>query len=257
MNRKDIIPGKKYALREASNQPDFQCVRVEEYIRREKWLAEWIEPNQGLVDIVKSRDLLCLWDERNRYAGDERNAKELREETKRDWPGEDHPLDTAVHEVLGATGEQVEISEGTLSGPPDSLNRIAERAGFKWPYSTIPYTDRFSIRHYPWSIALGLAKSFATAEPNTILLHIEIDERKWEIKAREVGGSHILPMLEHYRAAWAIIREWAGFDADRARLEVEIERLWQLIDKVIWMLRTGNPHSEHVANWLSRSVKGE
>ena len=256
MNQKDIVPGEKYALREASDQKDYQCVRVREHIRREKWLAEWIEPNQGHVNIVKSRDLLCLWSERDRFARDERNDSELRAENNRDWLGEEHPLDTAVHEILSATGEQIEISEGTLSGPTDSLNRIAQRAAYRWPYSTIPYTDRFGIRHYPWNISLGLAKAFAVAEPNTVLLHIEVDERKWEIETREAGGSHILPMLEHYRASWAIIREWTGINADHARLEVEIKRLRQLIDRVIWMLRTGNPHSEHVANWLSRSIKG-
>jgi hypothetical protein len=41
-------------------------------------------------------------------------------------------------------------------------------------------------------VALELAKAFAAAEPATVLLHLDLGERKWEIEAREPGGSHLL-----------------------------------------------------------------
>ena len=256
MNSRDISPYKEYVLRSRSEHGEYQRVRTIDDIGKGKWLVEWVEPKSSPTALVPSREILCLWSELRDYAEDERRERALREETNHGWPGEEHPLDKAVYEALEATGDNIELLKGVLSGPPDGLERVAARAGFMWPRSSISYTDRFGIRHYPWGIALELAKAFAAAEPNTVLMHIEVDERRWEIETREMGGSHILPMLEHYRAAWAIIRDWAGLDSERARLEAEIERLRELIDKAVWSLRTGNPQSERVANWLTRSVRG-
>jgi hypothetical protein len=256
MNSKDILPGRKYALREPANPTELQCVRAAEHIRRDKWRVEWIEPNPGLVDFVKSREILYLWTDRKKFLRDETKDKELRTEAKRYWPGEEHPLNNAIYEVFESTGEQVNICKGVLSGLPDSLGRISKRATYEWPYSTTAYSDRFGIQHYPWDIALGLAKAFAAAEPNTVLLHIEVCERNWEIEVREAGGSYLIPLLEHYRAAWSIVRQWAGFDADRLRFEAEIERLRELIDKTIWRLREKDLDPERLAAWLSRARRG-
>lgn len=257
MYSKDITAGKKYALRGPKESSGFQCVRPVEYIQRGKWLVEWVEPRKKKASLIYSKDILCEWSERNKYAKDERRAQLLREDTVREWPGEEHPLDTAAYEVLFASGEAIDFSKGILSGYPDSLNRIAERARFKWPSYATSYTDRCGVRYCPWVVALALAKAFAAAEPSTVLLRIELDERKWEVQTRAAGGSHMLPLLEHYRAAWAIIRDWVGQDARGARLEAEVRHLRQLIDQTVWKLRTGNPHEAQVANWLSRSVKGE
>lgn len=256
MNSQDIKPGKDYAFRETP-QAQVQRVRALEHIRSDKWRVEWVEPDRGLVDFAKSKHLICPWGERKAFLRDERHAVELREEAKRDWPGDDHPLGIAVSEVLESAGEPVDVWRGILSGPPDALERVAQRAGYTWPATLNAYTDRHGQSHHPPKTAVGLAKAFAAAEPATVLLHIELGERKWEIQVREAGRSHILPLLESYRAAWALVRQWASFDADFARLGQEIQRLRELLDQAVWRLRGTDADPQRVATWLQRAARGE
>lgn len=232
----------------------FQQVKVLEQVRG-KWKVEWIDPNPGLVDYVKSKTIICPWSERKAFEKDEQNASTMKEKVSRSWPGEKHPLNVATEEVITATGDQLILMKGVLEGRPDALERVAERARYKWP-GEFSYTDRHGECHHPWETALELAKAFAAAEPQTVLLHIDISERKWEVEATQPGNSYLLYLLEEYRAAWAVVRQWAGFDADRVRLQAEIERLRKLIDEAIWRLRKDGTDPENVSRWLSRSVKG-
>jgi hypothetical protein len=257
MESKDIVPGKEYAPREASVEGgEFQYVRAIERVRGSKWRVEWIEPNPGLVDYAKSIAFICPWSERKKVAKDERNAARLKEEIAKSWPGEYHPLDNAVNAVLDSTGEDLIVYRGILSGPLDMFERVAARAGLQWSDGVNSYTDRYGKCHHSWNKALELAKAFAAAEPHTVLLHIDIKERNLEIEAAEPGYSYLLSLLEEYRAAWAIVRQWASFDADKQRLHEEIKRLRDLLDQTVWKLRTSKDEPERVANWLSRAIKG-
>ena len=59
MQNADIKVGGEYALREARTPgTPLQHVRIVEHIRRNKWRAEWIEPNPGLKDYVESQHLV-------------------------------------------------------------------------------------------------------------------------------------------------------------------------------------------------------
>jgi hypothetical protein len=256
MNRNDIVPGTEYALRETHGQ-DLQRVRVVEHVRRGRWRVEWLEPNAGLVDFVRSGALVCRWADRKSFERDERRDAEVRAVTDRSWPGPDHPLDNAVNEILETTGEDLWLHRGVLSGAPDAIDRVAGRAHYELHGDTAVYTDRPGRRHAPWPVALELAKRFAAAEPRTVLARIEADERKWEVEAREPGNSHVLALLERYRAAWALVRQWASFDADRARLDAEIERLRQLVTRAMWDLRTPDADPQRIAGRLERGLRGD
>ena len=62
MIKAEIKPGKEYAFREKRGPGvPLQRVKTIEHIRRNKWRAEWIEPNPGLVDYVESGQLVALW----------------------------------------------------------------------------------------------------------------------------------------------------------------------------------------------------
>lgn len=257
MESKDIVPGKEYALREASIEGgEFQHVRAIERVRSSKWRVEWIEPNPGLIDYVRSAAFVCPWPERKKVAKDERNAAKLKQEIAKSWPGDYHPLHNAVNGVLDSTGEDLVVYRGILSGPRDMFERVAARAGLEWEDGVNSYTDRYGECHHSWSKALELAKAFTVAEPHTVLLHIDIGERSLEIEASEPGNSYLLSLLEEYRAGWAIVRQWASFDADKQRLHEEITRLRDLLDKAIWKLRTSKDEKERIATWLSRAIKG-
>jgi hypothetical protein len=229
---------------------------VIERVRAGKWRVEWVDPNPGLVDFVKSGALVCRWSERRAVERDERNAQELRAVADRTWPGTEHPLENAAIEVIESTGEQqVTLWKGLLSGPPDAVDRIATRAGYQFP-PNVGYVDRKGQRHLPWEVGLELAKCLAAVEPRTVLGHIETTEREWETNAREPGGSYIRPSLERYGAAAALVRQWASFDADRARLDAEIDRLRQLVNRAVWDLRVSDPEPQRVAARLEAGLRG-
>jgi hypothetical protein len=47
-------------------------------------------------------------------------------------------------------------------------------------------------------------------------------------KARH-GEDYIIGLLNEYRAAWAVVRQWAGHDAAMIQREAEIQRLERLV----------------------------
>lgn len=258
MQKKDIVPGETYAVREGGLEgAPLQQVRALEHIRRDKWRVEWIEPNRGLIDFVKSGAIVCPWSERKAFLRDEQNHTSLVRERERSWPGHDHPVAEAVDVIFEATGESVSAYSGILSGPPDALDRLAERAHYVLPEDGLGYRDRFGTRCLPWQVAVDLARSLAATEPRTVLLRVEADERKYEIEAREPGNSYLLPLVDRWRASWALVRQWAGFEEDRARLEAEITRLRELITRTVWDLRRPDLDGERLAARLERALKGQ
>lgn len=59
MQKSEIKVGEEYALREVLNRDNpFQPVKIIEYIRRNKWRAQWIDPNPGLMDYIESKHLI-------------------------------------------------------------------------------------------------------------------------------------------------------------------------------------------------------
>jgi hypothetical protein len=79
MNQDEIIPGKEYALREPPRRGiDMERVRVLERVRPGRWRVEWIEPNAGLTDFVKSSNLIVAWKDHMRF---------LRPLHQRSWRG--------------------------------------------------------------------------------------------------------------------------------------------------------------------------
>jgi hypothetical protein len=257
MNRADIHPGKLYAVREPP-RPDvsFQRVKVLEHARKDKWKVEFLdEPNPGLVDYVRSKNIICRWGERKAVERDEKRADALDQASRQDWLGDDHPVSRAVDLVLESTGEDMWAHKGVLSGRPDAIQRLADRASIEIPDPRyVSYTDRRGEQHFPWSSGLALAKAFAAAEPATVLLRVEQDERELELKAQEPGYRYLLGLLESYRPSYALVRSWAGFDAELAAKDAEIERLREIIRRVCWDIKRDG--QENLARRLERQLKG-
>ena len=87
MNQEEIIPGEEYGLREPPRPGiDLQHVRVVERVRPGRWRVEWIDPNPGLVDFVKSSNLIIPWKDRNRFLRDERDLEAITRMTEVAWP---------------------------------------------------------------------------------------------------------------------------------------------------------------------------
>lgn len=257
MNKADIHPGKEYAVREPVGAGgDFQHVRVIEPVRRSHWRVEWIDPNPGLVDFLKSANFIVPWGERRAFLRDEQRAEALALATARTFPGDDSPIGRAVESVLECTGElNLHLYKGSLSFEREPLERVATRVGIDPPSHPTGYKDRHGREHLPFSCALTLAEAFAAAEPRTVLDSVDADEREWSLQLREPGSSHLSRLLSEYRAAWALVRQWAGHDVAVAVREERITELERLLTQVQWDLRRPSVDLERVADRIERALR--
>lgn len=139
MQKSEIKIGEKYALRETlKSKKPFQHVKILQHIRRNKWKAQWIEPNPGLVDYIESRHLVVRWKDRKAFLRDEEQARQIEEDNERQGFTKVSPLDNVLTEVFESVGERgLSFYRNVLSGPPEALERVKERARFD-PVKKIP-----------------------------------------------------------------------------------------------------------------------
>ena len=100
------------------------------------------------------------------------------------------------------------------------------------------------MTRWPFSAALDLAQKFCAAEPSTVLVDVEATEREGATQASRPGEEYIIPLLNQYRASWAIIRQWTGHDPAVAQREAYIERLQRLVRDAIYALQKAGLDSE-------------
>ena len=257
MDKKSIEIGGEYAFRDPPKPGvEFQRVRVLELVRT-KWRVRWLDPNEGLEDFVKSANLIVPWKERQPYLRDERRREALARQCERTWRGHNDPTCSAVTTVFDTTGERhIGIdNDGSLGADPGALQRLCDRIGVPVPHDEqFGYTDRFGKVHEPYELGHKLAIAFAQAEPETVLLDIDTQQRRWEIDARDPANHYLVDLLRDFRAEVAIIRQWAGYDKAVAMREAEIDRLTALVREAMWKLRTPNVDAEAVARWLERNL---
>jgi hypothetical protein len=163
------------------------------------------------------------------------------------------PVTLAIEQIFESAGDGVGVSRGILSGTPDQVNRISARAGCSEYEPKRPaYIDRKGILHLPFDQALELGRKFCMAEPSTVLTDIEATERKWTSQAARPGEEYIIPLLNSYRASWALLRQWAGLDAAVAARDSQIRSLERLVWDAIYALQKAGLDSE--ASKLRRAI---
>ena len=89
----------------------------------------------------------------------------------------------------------------------------------------------------PFDEALELARKFCAAEPAPVLIKAEAVEREWSSDAQRPGNEYLVELLNEYRASWALLRQWAGFDAAIAQREAQIQKLERLVWDAIYALQ--------------------
>jgi len=119
--------------------------------------------------------------------------------------------------------------------------------------SAVAYTSRQGTLHLPFGYALELARQFCTAEPSTVLVGVQTTEREWSRQAATPGEEYIVPLLNDYRASWALLRQWTGYDAAVAQREAEIQRLERLVWDALYALQKAGLDSE--AARLRRAIE--
>ena len=99
------------------------------HVRGNKWKAEWIEPNPGLVHYVESRLLVSTWREHKTLLTEEVQQTRLKMQGEQDGYSKGSPLDTAMYSVFEGVSDDVRYSNGVLSGSPEAMARVKTRAG--------------------------------------------------------------------------------------------------------------------------------
>lgn len=243
-----IQPGVEYAYREKRvPRAKLERVRVLERVRKTKWKAEWIEPNAGLVHYVESRQLVSTWKDHKSFLKQEEQELSIREDSARAGYRKDSPVDRALYEVFDSIGDDLSYYNGILSCEPEALARfkarIAADAHHQSPHG---YVGSDGKLHLPFGDAVALARAFCAAEPSMVLVRIEATERKWAQSACRPGEEYIVDLLSDYRAAWALIRQWAGHDSALAIRDAEIERLERLVWDAVYVLQKAGLDREAV-----------
>jgi hypothetical protein len=253
MRRADIVAGAEYAYREPPRPGvAMQHIRVVQHVRDYKWRAEWIDPNEGLVAYVDSRGLIVEWSKREPVLRDEAATKRLREH----HPPSDHaPVDLAVHLAVESSKERAVFFRGELQGSPDSIERLKVRAGLDPGKSdSLAFVDRHGEAHLPFDEALEIARGFCSKEPSAIVAEIEVTEREWSAATIRPGKEYLVGLLNEYRAAHALIRQWTGMDAAVAQREVHIQRLERLVWDAVYALQRAGLDDE--ASRLRKALTG-
>jgi hypothetical protein len=132
------------------------------------------------VHYVHSGALLAPWKERKAFLKEEQDAQRLREHNARQHWSVDSPMDLALHSVFDCVGDQdVSYYRGVLRGSQEGLERLKRRAGMDpATRSSASYVDRQGGVHLPFDEAIEVARRFCGAEPATVLLDVEVTERK-------------------------------------------------------------------------------
>jgi len=255
MLKSAIKTGVEYGLREKRTPgTPFQRVRVIEYVRRNKWKVQWIDPNPGLVDYVESGQLVVPWKEHKAFLKEETSAERLREHNERHgYDHEDSPVVSALYQVFESVADGINFYRGSITCSPEAMERFRARTGLSALVdSPVAYVDRQGQLHLPFDVALDLGRRFCAAEPSAVLVGVEVTERDWTHRAAH-GDDHLVSLLNQYRASWALIRQWAGHDAAIAQREAEIQKLERLVWDAVYALQKAGLESE--AGRLRRAIQ--
>src|SRR5688572_716001 len=144
MLKAEIKPDVEYALREKRvvGAP-LERVRIIAHIKANKWKAEWVEPNPGLVHYVESGQLVSTWRDHKAFLKEEEQQTHLRNQSVHDGYAKDSPVDRAMYCVFESVADDAQYYNGVLSGAPEAIARIKSRASLDpEKQSSAAYVDR-------------------------------------------------------------------------------------------------------------------
>jgi hypothetical protein len=256
MVKLEIRSGTHYAYREKRTPGSpFDRVKVIEHVRANKWKVEWVNPNPGLIDYVESVQLVAPWKEHKKVLKEENDRALMEEHNLKAGYVLKSPITNALSEIFESVGDEITFWGGSLRGKPEAIDRLKARVGQPpGKYAAFSYVDRQGLLFLPFDEALEIAKKFCAVEPQPVLVRIEAGERDWLQKARTLGEEYIVPLLNEYQAAWALIRQWTGHDPAIAAREDHIKKLERLVWDAIYALQKAGLDSESAR--LRRAIAG-
>lgn len=255
MQTASLVEGRYYVFREKPRPgaPILKVRLIEKVGRRGHVKVRYEDgPHPGLEEYVNVRQLVVPWGERQALLRDEERVARIAETARREPAREE-----AISTVLAATGEPSAGAGEWLTMPEDELQRIVDRAGLtEQPAELHPlgFVDRFGDVHLPLDGAERLARAFAAAEPDNVLMYIDDREEELRRRGNVPGDRYLHDVLRQYQPGWALARQWAGFDRAVEELQKEIARLRSLVSRAAYELKDAG--AEGKSRRLLRALDG-
>lgn len=214
---------------------------------------------EGLEEFVHTRHLRCPWKYWPRIERDEQRELELIDAT-----GATEALDLTVVEaaeqVLRATGEDlwIDYHRGyTRCFNEAALARVAARAGVESsPWQRGPaFKDRRDARFVPNVALVDLAMAFAQAEPETVHLYLDTEEKRLTQEGYALGETRAHEKLLRSKPAFSVARQWSGGAQENKYLREELRRTQELLRRAINGLKECGAIQK--ARYLEREFEGD
>ena len=201
----------------------------------------------GLEEYVQPGSLVVEWHEHRAFLRDEERAKLVKAASR----GAPDPVRRkAVDWVLGSAGEADADGlggSGELVAEVEAVRRIAARAAVAEPVEDLhplAFVDRLGWLHLPYAGVEQLARNFAVAEPQTVLLHVDGLEAELRAEGHLPGGHPAHDLLRRWRPSMALARQWAGSKKELEELRTEIEHLHAICGTAVEALRRVGSETE-------------
>ena len=210
----------------------------------------------GLEEFVPATRLVCRWEDWPKLERDEQkeaafySSLEHREEI-------DPVIYRAASAVLSASGEDLMVDDFRPYSVMNkagvaALDRVTSRASLDdRPWRGSPcYTNRKGSTHVPNDLLVDLALAFAKAEPQTVILYLDLEEAEYLRKGYGDSRFWHRELLKEL-PAHAIARHWSS-GAERDPLRDELERVRQLAQRACYHLKEAG--QERKADSLLRQL---
>jgi hypothetical protein len=237
--------GEQYGFRERPRFEDapLQCIQLLRHIRGRKWQARWIDTHPGLNDYINSAQIVIPWKDREAFLQEERDREAMSQHNEDIGFQPGSALSEAIHDVFENIGESghFDINHGSMSGSIDVIERLRVRAKLTeadlGPSTSHAYIERSGRLRLPYECALKFARAFCMQEPAGVLANLEASERDFSLRSTNPDNAYLIPLLNEFRASWAIVRQWCGLDAAIAAREKRISDLEKLVWDAVYVLQ--------------------
>lgn len=213
-------------------------------------------PHPGLEEYIRTANLIVAWGDRKAVLRDEERSRRIEEHSR--GSSADHAIVEAVSSILESSGEpSAGAAPGGLEMPEAELERIMRRAGLDGDPASLHYLafrNRRGDVEMPLDGAETLARAFAAAEPETVLMYLADRESQLKHQGYRPGDHFVHDLLRQYMPGWAVARQWAGFDQEVEQLRKEIGRLRGLVSSAAYELRDAGAESK--SRRLLRALDG-
>ena len=237
MQTSELVEGRFYAFRIRRSGPLEKVMLVSKVGRRGHIKIRHEEgEHPGLEEYANTRQLVVPWGEVKALLRDEERLERISETVV----GRDSARQEAISTVLAASGEPSAYCGEWLSMPEDELQRFIDRAGLdESPTDLHPlaFKDRHGEVHVPIDGAERLARSFAAAEAENVVMYVDDQENELRLRGNVPGDRYLHDLLRQYQPGWALARQWAGFDRAVEELQKEIARLRALVSRAAYELK--------------------